>query len=220
MLALTQPAEARIVYTPANVKIVENGGLVSFDLNHDGIPDFGLSNKYVISTTYRVFGLLKVVQARQANEIWDANSKGVGCAGALPKGIRLGSKGRFHRDPTAGLTMAYGGLDTYFCPWVKAQQSYLGLKFRINGKVHFGWARIKIGNGGGIPLVATLTGYAYETIPNKPIVAGKTEGPDEVVEGPDAVLAAPIAKLVNLGVLAMGSAGLSIWRRESLNATQ
>jgi hypothetical protein len=23
-----------------------------------------------------------------------------------------------------------------------------------------------------------LTGYAYETIPNKPIIAGKTKGPD------------------------------------------
>jgi hypothetical protein len=44
MIALTQAAEARIVYTPANIKIVENGGLISFDLNHDGIPDFGLSN--------------------------------------------------------------------------------------------------------------------------------------------------------------------------------
>ena len=23
-----------------------------------------------------------------------------------------------------------------------------------------------------------LTGYAYETVPNKPIIAGKTKGPD------------------------------------------
>jgi hypothetical protein len=27
-------------------------------------------------------------------------------------------------------------------------------------------------------ITATLTGYAYETIPNKPIIAGETNGPD------------------------------------------
>jgi len=30
---------------------------------------------------------------------------------------------------------------------------------------------------GGARIRATLTGYAYETIPNKPIIAGKTKGP-------------------------------------------
>jgi hypothetical protein len=51
LLALAQPAEGRIVYTPANIKITENGGLISFDLNHDGIPDFGLSDKYSFFST-------------------------------------------------------------------------------------------------------------------------------------------------------------------------
>lgn len=45
-LALAQGAEAKIVYTPANLKIVQNGGLITFDLNHDGIADFGLSDKF------------------------------------------------------------------------------------------------------------------------------------------------------------------------------
>jgi hypothetical protein len=31
-------------------------------------------------------------------------------------------------------------------------------------------------------MVATLTGYAFETIPNKPIIAGKTCGPDVIVK--------------------------------------
>jgi hypothetical protein len=29
-------------------------------------------------------------------------------------------------------------------------------------------------------IVARLTGYAYETVPNKPIIAGKTKGPDVI----------------------------------------
>jgi hypothetical protein len=44
----------------------------------------------------------------------------------------------------------------------------------------FGWARFKVTTQRGhVPFIkATLTGYAYETIPNKPIAAGKTTGPD------------------------------------------
>jgi len=44
------------------------------------------------------------------------------------------------------------------------------------GKLHYGWARLNvtIKNKGGVPeITGLLTGYAYETIPNKPIIAGK-----------------------------------------------
>jgi hypothetical protein len=63
---------------------------------------------------------------------------------------------------------------------------------------------------------ATLTGYAYETIPNKPIIAGKTRGTDEVsgVEHPSpASFSAADSEPATLGLLAMGSPALSIWRR-------
>jgi hypothetical protein len=43
VLCLTQTVEAKVVYTPANVKIVQNAGLFRVDLNHDGIADFALS---------------------------------------------------------------------------------------------------------------------------------------------------------------------------------
>jgi hypothetical protein len=62
----------------------------------------------------------------------------------------------------------------------------------------------------GLHVVATLTGYAYETVPNKPIIAGQTKGSAETSVGPDAALTAPAP----LGLLALGSHGLSIWRRE------
>ena len=67
-LILAQPALAKVVYTPANIKIVQNGGLITFDLNHDGIPDFGLSNKFTSFSSNELW-TLKAVQTRQANEI-------------------------------------------------------------------------------------------------------------------------------------------------------
>ncbi len=58
-------------------------------------------------------------------------------------------------------------------PWLNVKNRYLGLKFIIKGKDHFGWARLTTTGR-----IALLTGYAYETIPNKPIIAGKTKGPE------------------------------------------
>jgi hypothetical protein len=54
-----------------------------------------------------------------------------------------------------------------------------------------------------VPVItATLTGYAYETIPNKPIIAGKTKGPDVITVQPG-----------TLGHLAAGASAISGWRR-------
>jgi hypothetical protein len=61
---------------------------------------------------------------------------------------------------------------------------------------------------------ALLTGYAYETIPNKPIVTGETKGPDATTEGPDAMLTAPTSRPLSLGLLAMGAPGISVRRRK------
>jgi hypothetical protein len=64
-------------------------------------------------------------------------------------------------------------------------------------------------------VTSTLTGYAYETIANKPIIAGKTKGPDKTdMRQPDATLTVPAGEPVGVGLLAMGAPGLSIWRRE------
>ena len=64
-----------------------------------------------------------------------------------------------------------------------AHNKYLGLKFRIHGKSHFGWARLNV-ECKAPKLFGLLTGYAYETIPNKPIITGKTKSPDAITVRP------------------------------------
>jgi hypothetical protein len=59
-------------------------------------------------------------------------------------------------------------------PWANVKNRYLGLKFKINGKYHFGWARLNVQvELGGFSITATLTGYAYETVAGKEILAGQ-----------------------------------------------
>jgi hypothetical protein len=175
-----------------------------------------LSNRHYYESS-EPFAFLRVIPERRANEIWYKGFVGDSlCAAALPKGTKVGPNGGFRPDYPAGEVMAATEVHNYgvgFCPWLDVKQAYLGLKFVIKGKTHYGWARVKVSLS-QFSFTATLTGYAYETIPNKPIITGKTKGPDELsVEGANATLTAPLES-ATLGMLAMGSPGLSIWRRE------
>jgi len=239
MLALAQPSEAKIVYTPANVRIVGNVTKLNLDLNHDGITDFEFcvvsNSRYCPAQPGRrtsagknppspFFSDLSIFPANAINQIWGhLTFKGGPTASALPAGVRVGPKGKFSPGHRLMATWFYGGTTQYGGPWANAQHRYLGLKFIIKGKVHYGWARLNVHWHDPL-LSATLTGYAYETVPGKSIITGKTKGPDDRsrVEQPSPVaLAAPPPKPATLGLLAMGAPGLAIWRREeSVSAAQ
>lgn len=208
VLAMAEPAEARIVATPVNVPITENGGIIQFDLNQDGIPDFGLSaNIYEFAGAPPLgnfSSLLRVVPAQERNEIWAVSSNRDECAAALHAGMHIGGDRGFKPGPLIMLVAT--GSETRgrssHCPWNGSHSPYLGLKFMIDGQVHYGWARV-------IAAVrsVTLTGFAYETIPSKPIIAGATRDADDGdLPASPAALAAP--RHANLGMLAIGSSGV------------
>jgi hypothetical protein len=219
VLAVAEPAEARILATPVNVPITENGGIIQFDVNRDGIPDFGLSpNIYEFADAPPMgnfSSLLRVVPAQAGNEVWAVSSNLVNtneCAAAVRGGMRIGGDRQFKSG--ALIMLVANGSETRgrssHCPWNGTHSPYLGLKFMIDGQVHYGWARV-------IAAVrsVTLTGFAYETIPDKPIIAGATtDGDDNNLPATPAALVVPSTRPASLGILAMGSSGLAAWRRQ------
>jgi hypothetical protein len=213
LVALAQPAEGKIVYTSAH-KVILSKHELRLDLNHDGIADFTISNHSFCTTD--VCG--RTLRARPVGRNKVVGVKGIGgpfYASALKRGTRIGPK-----QPFSGLLMAASGTEyATVGPWLNVDGRYLGLKFIIKGHLHYGWARFNVTAGNG-KITATLTGYAYETTPNKPIIAGRTKEPDDT--SADLVsLSAPASKPATLGLLAMGAAGLSIWgREESIAAAQ
>ena len=79
---MANPAEARVVYTPAHEVIKVNGGLFHIDLNHDGIPDFEFSNSYYKGEKYSI-GSLKVASRPVSEQ--NCMTKAPNCA----EGLRL-----------------------------------------------------------------------------------------------------------------------------------
>jgi hypothetical protein len=228
LLAIAKSAEAKIVYTPADVKIPVNGGAVPLDLNHDGIVDFVFSNVFYrtgserqsINTVY--VGTGGGNARNTGNKFWGQGSMSASqrFASALHAGISVRSNKSHFQKRTKGV-MARVWVD-YFQPgpaapciphtggcvsgtggqWLYTRNRYLGLRFLIDGHAHYGWARVVVNRPAtGNSIVATLTGYAYETVPDKPIITGATDGPDVITLEP-----------VTLGRLAQGSGAITTWR--------
>jgi hypothetical protein len=209
MLALAQPAEAKIVYTPAHNKLT-HGHHLSIDLNHDRATDFVVAIKSQYWSSMCTF-------CEQSMSVYGNGNAGAGVIGtkveaaALKKGAVIGPHDSFQNIQNAGRLMASGFNDNNSFHSVNGQfankkNRFLGVKFEIRGTAHYGWVRFSdvtvVFENGVAPLItAELNGYAYETIPNKAIIAGTTKGPDVITVQP-----------ASLGRLARGSAGLAAWR--------
>jgi hypothetical protein len=214
VLALSQPAGAKIVYTPAH-RVIGPHQSYKIDLNHDKITDFTISNFATCGTDQCVYALFQKPRAGNSAVGYNFNS-GLMLESALKPGARIGPGGHFQKGTGALVEAVFssGGLSTnVFGPWPNMKDRYLGLKFQIKGKTHYGWARLSV-QVSKTTITSTLTGYAYETIPNKPIIAGKENGTDDSPALNTESLATPASAPATLGMLATGARGPSVWRRE------
>jgi uncharacterized repeat protein (TIGR03803 family) len=206
---------------------------VFVDLNHDRITDFIFSNLFHTPSSDGYVtnaSLLVSASGNMRNQVWGrgrGSSHGrARFASALHSGFVVGAnKSHLQKSPTALMarllvqyfreapkvttcsTWSPGCVSSTEGQWMYTKHRYLGLKFMIKGEIHYGWARFEVKRTavgvGKNSISATLTGYAYETVPNKSITTGKTKGPDVVTIEP-----------ATLGRLAQGASGTSASREK------
>jgi hypothetical protein len=220
MLALSQPAEAKIIYTAARVTI-DAGSCHNLDLTHTGRRDFCLWR-----TRYHYGTVLAVYPDRNISEDGAVGSAEgwFEAATAMPRGAKIDHHDFFNNSPglMADVSATTSNRGTLWRgQWANGgkglKDGYLGLRFKFKGRVHYGWARITVKTSKNLGFTAILTGFAYETIPGKAIIAGQTKGKDEIDDSigqTNPALTAPTPQPASLGALALGAPGLSIWRRE------
>ena len=228
LLALSTLAEAEVIYTPAHTPIPMNGGMVPLDLNNDGISDFAFWNLGMETSVFYNATFLSLYVGCFSkngdcqvakNQIWGKGHTWERFASALQPRFHVhpGSsyfqpspRGKnFLKNPVA-LMARLRKSDTYqgylaasstSGQWLYTQHRYLGLQFVINGELHYGWARVAVTLENKSEIKAELTGYAYETMANKPIVTGNTG------------MRPTISEVSTLGRLAQGASGISSWRK-------
>jgi hypothetical protein len=173
LLVLAQPADAKVVYTPAQVTIVPNS-TYNLDLNNDGIADFRIKQH-----SYPGYSATLYVGPNADGVVARPGVVSCGCDSALAfqAGAVIGPTRHFvNVDADLTKVKKIAGSVLSFGLWRNENNKYLALEFKINGETHYGWARFSVQSSFAEGVVGTLTGYAYETIPNKPIRAGQQSG--------------------------------------------
>jgi hypothetical protein len=192
-MALAQPSEAKIVYTKVH-KVLHPGQSLSLDLNNDGLVDFRLYDTWFSDQDFGPTGWLTPHRAYSPDGVEGHTVNfGTGIVSVLPAGAKVGQNARFLYQTFPAVVMCHATDYGHQGRWCHTENRYLGMRFAIKKKIHYGWARLSTTTGKRAHITAMLTGYAYENIPNKPIIAGKTHGKDVVTIQP-----------ASLGALAAG----------------
>lgn len=190
LLAAAKPADAGVIYVNPIDQTYTNTGF-SLDLNNDGAPDVTFQNP-----AYGSWG--RALWAGAHGVVVNAAGK----ASALGAGQWIGPGANFGA-PAA--KMVY--LSSYFGavgPWANVTDRFLGLRFQIGSNTHYGWVRMDVGaTTNPLAIWATVKDWAYEDRPGTGLQAGET---------------AVIPEPGTLSLLALGAAGLALWRRRKAQA--
>lgn len=224
LLSLSQPAEGEIVVTHVNVAIC--GATV--DLNNDGKPDFSFPC-YQSFYEHTFYVKMMVAPLTGGKAVGGARKAGGPYASALASGAKIGPSAHFSSSvgieqlqierSSGGQSISTSSKYALVGQWGNKGPKYLGVKFLINGQMHYGWIRMSVTrpNHQSRSLNGTITEFAYETIANQTITAGATKADLASAEKsgnvPRTTNGAP------LGILALGAEGFPMWRRENVPPT-
>jgi len=210
---MSQPAQADVIVTSAN-KFVAPGTVVSLDLDGDGIADLllGQNPGTFFSPTMAIKGVGASNGVLGFVSFYQGSGLGHVVASRLTPRATIGPGGLFENKAILGEARCCFAT-YYYGPWAHGANGFLGLRFDIDGEIHYGWAELKVRDvyQSRDAYAELLVAYAYDTVPNEPIFAGEglsaNTSPESVTPEPG-----------TLGLLALGSIGLGFWRRRKVTA--
>jgi hypothetical protein len=215
-LAMAQPAEAQVVVTSTSIQLTA-GGSVSIDLNNDGVTDFILVDNFD-GYDHGFYGSFVAIPVTGGKVMAGTHGSKGAYASALGNGAVIGPSAHFSSSAGRGEALiersvgfaSASTVNTAYGNWGNASNKYLGVKFLINGETHYGWIQMNTNTVGSMS--ATIVAYAYEIQANKKVTIGSAADAAEVRTSPAAKIVAS-NRGPSLGMLALGTDGLNMWRR-------
>jgi hypothetical protein len=214
MLALAQPAQAEIVITRMNKTVplctYTDPCSLAIDLNKDGVTDLKIQLLYSLARPNTARSLVAV----GSNGADVVGTSGVPYASCLVRGAKIGPSARFYKDGQMEASNGDPGIShVLYGKWSgNHPDRFLGVKFKISGKTHYGWVRVTVNSFPG-QITATVTEYGYDTVANKAVKAGLPGAAASAAEG-DAAGRNVADSAASLGMLARGVDGLALLRRK------
>jgi|GEM_PF-810079 len=163
IIASTQNADAQILYTDLH-EDRQFGDTASFifDLNYDNFHDL------MIFQAFSANAQLILLQRAHDTEILGQSQGNYMYPLALSANYQLDTINKNWKIRDIG-TMNFQGANAYG-NWQGVTDKYVGIKIKIKGKPHFGWARLDVAQNAKSFIVKD---YAFEFTPYKPIKTGE-----------------------------------------------
>jgi len=175
-IAFAGNAEAQIVYTDVNPDVtlnVLNSDSYSIDFNNDATPEFILETYF--SSTSSTYYSTKAIYTSFNAGIVPQGSFGIQGSGTFADVLNLNdSINSFQIFNTESYSYRYnlGYVSNGESPngnFPSAGDKYIGVQFTIGTNTHYGWVLV---NYAADCEFITVKGYAYESTPDKNILAG------------------------------------------------
>lgn len=194
-LCVNHDVLAQVVYTDIDPDIIldEGGEAAELDMNDDGVPDFFFHNNsfQYYDTSWLSVRTMKNILAGP-DEMGNAlagisNYFNTGYNGftwyypfALEQTIAINEELTWQDTETQIMALRIFSEDGdlvglgFYCYWSETEtiDKYLGVKFKdLDNQLHYGWIRCDVLDEGRTLIIKD---YAYEAIPEYPVVAGDT----------------------------------------------
>jgi hypothetical protein len=187
LAVVASPIQASIIYTPAEIAVAQHTSTY-LNLNHDDMVD--VTFQIPAGCSMGTCGALLYAEGEVSGPLGTNLIQ----AGALMAGARIGPGEPMRSDqemvsvgdcPYPSHPMCEGDSSPYVeGPWANVTDRYLGVRAQIfdwehdRGSWHYGWVRLDVSVGFRLneppDIQATITGYALNLEPDKPIAAGQT----------------------------------------------
>ncbi len=173
-------ANAQIVYTDIipDTTVNTNNGVYHLDLNNDGITDFNITYTTAAtghSTHINVFIRITPLGANKVgNDTTYPSALSLNSLINSSSFIWLSNANQILTEKVwhiFGLTNPPTYFASYSGNWNGASNKDIPLQLDVSSQKYYGWLRLNVASGA---VSFTVKDYAYNTIPDQPILAGQT----------------------------------------------
>lgn len=156
---------------------------ISLDVDADGVTDFGFFSQLIAHSGKSYLYLMITPKTIKGSSVMVQNGEEevVNALWSVPLDISTEIKDvpAEGRAWTSHLMKAFvmsisetGSVKEYNGLWIDKKSKYLGIKFKIAGKFHYGWVKLSHTK---LTDEVIFEDYAYSKVPEQGIIAGKTE---------------------------------------------